>query len=237
MALKLIISAGGKNIRMRDFLDRYFNGIPKHLLPLPNKKTIIEEIIDNAKNFFDEIVISVNHETYPIFRKKLGDLEKITIEIDTHLTGPLGPICRELLKTKKRIYGCAGDFFCNFSWKEFEDFHNSHKKPISILVAPSLSIADGACFTLKDKIITSWKRVEETADFDIINIGAYIIDPHPLVVKKVSKIKYHKEDIFFNVFIPTKSVCGYNPNIIGFNINTPETYKKLCAWFRNQNHA
>lgn len=151
MALKLIISAGGKNIRMRDFLDRYFNGIPKHLLPLPNKKTIIEEIIDNAKNFFDEIVISVNHETYPIFRKKLGDLEKITIEIDTHLTGPLGP--------------------------------------------------------------------------------------NPLVVKKVSKIKYYKEDIFFNVFIPTKSVCGYNPNIIGFNINTPETYKKLCAWFRNQNHA
>lgn len=234
MSKKLIISAGGKNERMKDFLLEYFDGVPKHLLLLSKRKTIIEEITRSAQRYFEKIIISSNIENKFIFQRIFKNSNKVAIEIDKFLTGPLGPICRELLKTKKRVYGCAGDFFCQFSWKEFDKFHNSHTKPISILIAPSFSMSDGASFTLEKDIIVSWKRVKRTKNFDLINIGAYIIDPYPQVIKIISTIEYYKEDIFFDLFVPYRLVCGYNPNKIGFNINTPETYKKLYIWLKKK---
>lgn len=234
MGKKLIISVGGENKRMKGFIDSYFPNLPKHLLPLPTGKTIIEEIIENAKDYFDKIVLSASRKNYQKFKNFSNDVSKIYIEIDEFLNGPLGPFLRELLKTKKRCYGCAGDFYCKFSWKDFEKFHETHKKPISILVAPSISMNDGARFVIKNGIIVSWKRVKRTKNFDLINIGAYIIDPDPRVIKLIKKMCYYKEDLFFDLFIPEKMIAGYNPSIMGYNVNTPETYKKLCSFLENQ---
>lgn len=236
MPKELIISAGGENKRIKKFLLYHFNGIPKHLLPIychNHETTIIEKIVDDAKEHFDKIIISSNSKNTHIFRRTFKDFKKIVIEVDKFLTGPLGPICRKLLRSRKRSYGCAGDFFCEFSWKDFEKFHNSHDKPISILIASSFSMPDGAHFILDDRnIIVSWKRAKRTKDFDLINIGAYIIDPDPKVIKMVLDIAHHKEDVFFDLFVPKRLICGYNPGKMGFNINTFETYKKLLNWLK-----
>ena len=233
MVKKLIISAGGESKRMRNFLLKYFNNRPKHLLPLPTGKTILEEIVEKSLKYFSKIIISSNEKNKRFFQKIFKRKKIVSIEIDKFLTGPLGPICRELLKTRKRVYGCAGDFFCDFYWEEFEKFHNVHRKPISVLVAPSPSMPEGAKFILKGSLIVAWRRVKRTNDFDLINIGAYIIDPVSEVLKAISKIEYHKEDVFYDLFVPKGLVCGYNPGVLGFNINRVSTYKKLLNWLKN----
>jgi hypothetical protein len=118
-----------------------------------------------------------------------------------------------------------------FFWEEFENFHLIHNKPISILVAPSLSMPDGAFFELdQNNIVISWRRLEITRDFDLINIGAYIIDPLPEIIDIISKLEIHKEDYFFDMFVPKQLVAAYNPGAVGFNINTQETYEKMCKF-------
>jgi NDP-sugar pyrophosphorylase family protein len=236
MIKKLIISAGGENKRMKNFLLQQFNGIPKHLLPIPGKRSIIEEIVKRAENYFQKIIISANEKNKKFFQKIFRNSKKVYVVIDKFLTGPLGPICRELLRTKKRTYGCAGDFYCEFDWKEFEEFHSNHSNPVSILVAPSVSVPDGAYFEIEKKTnkVISWKRRERTKEFDIINMGAYIIDPTSEVLNIISTIKYHKEDVFFDLFVPKGLIYAYNPNKIGFNINVPATYEKMCSFLKEK---
>jgi NDP-sugar pyrophosphorylase family protein len=191
----------------------------------------LKKIVKDADSYFDKIIISSNGGNQKIFQKIFQSNSKVRIIEDKYLTGPLGPICREILEIRQRVYGCAGDFYLDFSWKEFENFHLIKNKPISILIAPSLSMPDGALLELdQNNVVISWRRLNRTRDFDLINIGAYIIDPLPEVIDIISKFKVHKEDYFFNMFIPKQLVAAYNPGTIGFNINTQETYEKMCKF-------
>lgn len=147
------------------------------------------------------------------------------------MTGPLGPMVRALLVTKQRTFGCAGDFYCDFSWKEFEKFHDTHGLPISILVAKSVPAPDGARFHLNDDSkISRWERVAKTTKDDRINIGCYIVDPVPEVISGLQALEKHKEDSFFDVFVPKKMVAGYDPGTLGFNVNVAEVYEHLLRF-------
>lgn len=225
----LHVSAGGKNVRLKKFLKQEFNGIPKHVLPLPQKKmTVIEAIIKNAEKYFDKIIIEANNFNVcfisPLFYHKV----KVLTVIDNICSGPLGPTVRELHRRKKRIYGCAGDYYCDFSWYDFEKFHDSHDLPVSILISKSVPAPKGAKFNLNKTHVKSWERVKMTKKTDLINIGVYIIDPSEDILKETKKMTWHKEDVFFDKLIQKKLLAAYNPGGIGFNINTPVIFKSLC---------
>lgn len=235
---KLVIMAGGECSRIGDFLKKNFKKIPKHILPLPGKhRTLIEAIIYNSIDEFDEIIIEANYQNAIFFKSIFNGNKKIIVEIDDVHSGPLGPIARKI-NEQERIYACAGDMFCEFSWKFFEDFHNSHEKPISLLIARSAPAPKGARFFKDNNNNLCWERVQNTTNNDFINIGAYIIDSHPKILeifnemnKKRSIIK-HKEDNFFDLGIKNNLVCAYNPKIIGFNVNVPDVYLKLYNYLK-----
>lgn len=228
----LIISAGGNGTRIKSLLTEKFNGIPKHILPLPQKSTIIEEIVTNALSFFDRVVISANDENKNFIKALIGNHEQVEIVIDSLCTGPLGPMIRELLDKRNIVYGCAGDFYCEFEWDNFNSFHKDHRSPISILVSKSLAVPEGAKFIVKDGLVTNWERISHTDDSDLINIGAYIITPDPELLTEIRTLSKHKEDNFFNTFIPNKKVFAFNPGGTGFNVNIPRVYYELCNYLR-----
>lgn len=224
----LHISAGGRGERIAAYIASIKPFLPKHLLPIPTEgRTILGEIIFRAHAHFEEITIWSSKETYPRISLALEDLMPVRVRVDVEMSGPLGPMVRNLLTTNQRTFGCAGDFYCDFSWKEFENFHNSHGLPISILVAKSVPAPDGARFHLNDNNITGWERVEKTTKEDRINIGCYIVDPVPEVISEFQSLKEHKEDFFFNVFVPKKLVAGYDPGTLGFNVNVAKVYEHL----------
>jgi len=225
----LYVSAGGNNTRLKNFLKENFNNIPKHILPLPTKRlTIIETIIENASNHFDRIIIEANSQNIIFISPFFFNLLKVKTVIDNICSGPLGPIIRILQEKKERVYGCAGDYYCNFSWADFENFHNSHNMPVSILVSKSVPTPKGAKFNVNSGKIMSWERVECTSGNELINIGGYIIDPAEKILKAIREITWHKEDVFFDLLIKHGFIGAYDPGGIGFNINTPIIYKSLC---------
>lgn len=224
----LHVSAGGRGERIAAYIASIRPSLPKHLLPIPTEgKTILGEIILKAHSYFDKITIWTSKETYPWMVLAFKDLVSVEVRVDTEMTGPLGAMARELLTTKQRVFACAGDFYCNFSWEEFERFHDAHGLPISILIAKSVPAPGGARFYLKNSNIIKWERVKKTKEDDRINIGCYIVDPIPEVISGLETLKKHKEDIFFNIFVPKKLVAGYDPVVPGFNVNVAEVYEHL----------
>lgn len=233
---KLIISAGGKNTRIKNYLVDRFSDIPKHILPLPKyNTTVLEKIVRDALSFFSEIVITTNENNYVFIRSLFSHYVNVSIVIDKICNGPLGPMFRELILKKETVYACAGDFFCNFSWKKFNDFHASNDSDISILIAKSMPTKDGARFIKGDiNKIQSWERVTITNTNDWINIGCYIVKPNEALIDAIEKMPFAKEDIFFDYFIPKGNISGFDPGEISFNINTPGNYEALCAYIENK---
>ena len=232
----LHISAGGNGSRISAYCSTIGPGTPKHLLPLPAPGgTILGEILFNSGSYFDQSIVwtnSGNHSLIQTSTQTLG--ANIRYCEDTDLTGPLGPLVRSLLSGESRTYGCAGDYYCNFNWSDFESFHDSHGSPISILVAKSVPTLQGAKFNLNESgVINSWERVEHTTFNDRINIGCYIVDPDQRVLSMLASMNRHKEDLFFDGFIPKGLVYGYDPQNTGFNINIPEVYHRLLETLNN----
>ncbi len=224
----LHISAGGRGERMASYISSIAPFLPKHLLPLPTPgKTILGEIVFRATSNFEDIRIWSSKETYPHIIFNIEKLAPVNIDIDAEMTGPLGPMIRNILNSNQRVYGCAGDFYCDFSWAEFEAFHLSHDFPVSILVAQSMAAPQGARFILDKHQVVQWERVERTTVEDFINMGCYIVEPDPEVIRMLRSMKEHKEDAFFDLLIKEGLVGGYNPETRGFNVNVPEIYESL----------
>jgi len=231
MSKELVISAGGKSSRIRSFLDQQSEGMPKHLLNLPNQHHfLLGRIIESARNYFESIRVSASSENIHFLQPVFESSHGVRVEVDQFCSGPLGPLVRSLLEGRERAYGCAGDFYCQFSWKEFERFHDSHERSISILVAQSAPTKNGAKFNLNNQCIDSWERLGQTNGEDLINIGAYIIDYDKKIIPFLESMQHHKEDPFFDELIPLGHIAGYNPGVLGFNVNTYETYVQLCQY-------
>lgn len=225
----LHVSAGGRGERIADYIATFRPFLPKHLLPIPREgKTILGEIVFQALKHFGEVKVWSSKETYPMISLALEKLVPAKVKVDARMSGPMGPMIRSLLHSKTRVFGCAGDFYCDFSWSEFEKFHEAQGLPISILVSKSIPAPGGARFLIgENAIITGWERVRITTNDDRINMGCYIVDPVPEVVAVLKEMKVHKEDPFFDALIPKKLVTGYDPGVMGFNVNVSAVYESL----------
>lgn len=224
----LHVSAGGRGERIAEYIASSGTVIPKHLLPIPTVgKTILGEVVYTAQQHFEDVCVWVSKENHHQIAVALGEPPSVRITVDKEMTGPLGPIVRNLLATQSRTFGCAGDFYCDFSWREFEKFHDAHGLPISILSTRSVAAPKGARFHINNGVVTAWDRVSHTTVEDNINIGCYIVDPAPAILSELQSMKKHKEDPFFDAFVSRKLVAGYDSGNIGFNVNVAEVYQNL----------
>jgi len=142
--------------------------------------------------------------------------------------GPLGPMVKDIMRTKEQTFSCAGDYWANFKWGDFLEFHDQQDTPVSILVAPSVPTFEGARFKVGDDgIVTGWERVDRTTSEDLINIGAYIVDPEKLVMKKLRELTWHKEDPFNDAMIADGLMSAYVLDDTAYNVNNPQVYAAL----------
>lgn len=226
---KLHISAGGKNLRLKNFLEESYNNIPKHVLPIPGLKSIIEKIIVDAEPEFDQFIIHANERNAHFFKSLFRNKSNVSVLIDNICNGPLGPVIRDLSNNGNISYSCAGDLVCDAIWNDVISFHKSHNLPVTILVAKSTPVPLGARFKLKGEIIDSWERVDQTDQNDLINIGYYIFNKE--VIPFIKKMNSLDENNLFETLIPQKKVAAYVYNGLAFNINTPISYEKMCQFY------
>ncbi len=225
---RLHISAGGTNTRLKDFISKNYGTLPKHLLPIPAPEgNLLGQIMRDAEMYFSRMTVWVGKHNIREFLPLVPRYQSATYVADQYMTGPLGPLVRHTLQHKVRSYGCAGDLYCKFEWGVMEQFHEQHGCPITILLAPSVPVTDAAVFDCADSgKVVDWSR-RDSHDGDLINIGAYIIDPTPEVLQMLEGLDSHKEDSFNDAAIRRGLMAGYVPGSIGFNVNTYTSYEQL----------
>jgi NDP-sugar pyrophosphorylase family protein len=231
----ITISAAGKATRIRDWMceQGFPEGTPKSALPTGAGETLLGRIVRQAMPIGHPQIFG-NYDTM----RGLGEIEDlprdVTLVVNRNITGPLGPIYLDTLRTEKQSYMAAGDFWADFSWQDFVDFHNDHDKLASILVAPSVPTMQGARFNVQaDGSVQSWERVERTTNSDLINIGCYIMDGQDEGMREViSRLnpKTHKEDPFNDAMIAIDSLAAFVLNGPAFNANNSSVYQAMVKY-------
>lgn len=228
----ITISAAGQGSRIRNAMNEmgYPSSMPKSLLPTGNGETLLGRISRQASEM-GHVMVYVNYDHVRTIGEHKDMPSDISLLINRNVYSALGPIYLDLLRTGKRSLMAAGDFWADFKWSDFLQFHENHDKPVSILVGPSVPTCEGAKFNVtNDGTVLSWDRVDKTTAKDLINIGAYIIDPEKSVMKTVQTLhhdKNHKEDPFNDAMIKAELMAAYVLEETAYNVNNIDVYKAL----------
>lgn len=228
----ITISAAGNGERMRSTIAQlgFPEDTPKPLLPTGNHETLVGRIARQAMEIAN-IELYANYDTIRPIGEHPDTPRDIQLLVNRNITGPLGPLYLDIFRSDDQSMMAAGDFWAKFKWSEFLKFHNSQDTPVSILVAPSVPTYEGARFNVQDNgVVKNWERVERTSDTDLINIGAYIVDPEKLVLKKIRELTTHKEDPFNDTMIKSGLLSAYVLEQPAFNVNNAEIYLAMSAY-------
>lgn len=234
----ITISAAGQGSRIREAMTNmgYPEDLPKSLLPTGAGETLLGRITRQAMEV-GHVMLYVNYDHVRTIGESPDMPSDISLLINRNVYGPLGPIYLDLARTGRRCMMAAGDFWAEFEWSKFLAFHESHHKPVSILVGPSVPTKGGAKFHVAaDGTVQSWERVEHTTADDLINIGAYIIDPEKAVLQNIASLapRDHKEDPFNDMMIRDGLMAAYVLKEPAFNVNNEMVYKELARYTRDR---
>lgn len=224
------VSAGGNGTRIKEGMEYlgFSPGFPKHLLPTgEGSETLLGRIIRQAKEV-GHVAVYANYDNVRFIGESRDIDPDISLQIARGFNGPMTAMIKAIGRTNDRTFASAGDFWADFSWKDFAAFHEGHDRPVSILVGPSVPTYEGARFKVDDNgQVESWERVQRTSESDLINIGAYIVDPEKLVLRKLRELAWHKEDPFNDIMIEDKLMAAYVLETPSYNVNNPEVYAAL----------
>ncbi len=218
------VAAGGNGTRIREGMGYmgFPPEFPKHLLPTGEGETLLGRIVRQCLEI-GHVAIYANYDNVRHIGESSDIDQKTSLLIARNFNGPLTPLIRDITRTGERTYACAGDF-----WADFADYHRSHDRPVTILVGPSVPTREGARFNVGDDgTVKSWERVERTTSSDLINVGAYIVDPEKLVMKLFSELAWHKEDPFNDAMIKHDLMAAYVLDSTAYNVNNPSVYAAL----------
>jgi NDP-sugar pyrophosphorylase family protein len=238
MTRTLEVVAGGKGTRIRTLVQETLGDYPKHLLPLPvelaGASSLLGTVLLAGADDFSTFRVHVRDEAAETIGTALrADFgSRVVLAIDTELTGPLGPFAR-MLTAGETLYFAGGDAYCTWDWKNLIRYHEAHALPVTALFATTVGGPGGARITVAQDaargcaVVTRWDRVPDSADGDLMNIGAYIFDGTPEVLEIFAAQTKHSEDNILGELARRGLLAAYVSPDLGFNINTAETYTAL----------
>jgi NDP-sugar pyrophosphorylase family protein len=231
--------AGGRGSRLRTLLDERYPGLPKHLLPIRQPGTagtLLTHAIEQALVVFGHVRVHVAEADVELFEQYTAAYRRqISLVIDSHMTGPLGPVARRLRSVAEPVFAFGGDAYCRFDWQDMIGRHAAHDLPVTALVASSPGARGGARVMVRSAAgrcapVTCWERTAEIDDGELINIGGYVFDPTPSVRAVFAGAERHSEDAILGELARQGLLAAYVAGEPGFNVNTPETYFELCSY-------
>lgn len=217
--MRAVILAGGKGTRLKP----YTSSIPKPLVPLGGKTSIIEVIIRQlSKNGFKHITLAVNHLSH-LIKNSLGDGKKFGIKIDysseDKVLGTVGPLTN-IENLPEDFLVMNGDILTNLNYSSLLKLHKRKKNYITLATCERNSFIDfGTLESKKNKII---KFVEKpTLKFNV-SMGVYCVNLKS--IKELKKNKFLNFDTFIKKNIK-KKIFSYNHKGFWLDIGRIEDYE------------
>ena len=217
--MRAVILAGGKGTRLKP----YTSSIPKPLVPLGGKTSIIEVIIKQlSKNGFQHITLAVNHLSH-LIKNSLGDGKKFGIKIDysseDKVLGTVGPLTN-IGNLPEDFLVMNGDILTNLNYASLLKLHKRKKNYITLATCERKSFIDfGTLESKKNKII---KFIEKpTLKFNV-SMGVYCVNLKS--IKELKKNKFLNFDTFVKKNIK-KKIFSYNHKGFWLDIGRIEDYE------------
>ncbi len=217
--MRAIILAGGKGSRLKPYTEL----IPKPLVPIGGKTSIIEIIIKQLSKYgFNHITLAVNHLSH-LIESYLGSGKKYGIKIDyileNKVLGTVGPLTN-IKDLPENFLVMNGDILTNINYKSLLNLHKRKKNLITLATFKRNTFIDfGTLETKKNKVI---KFVEKpTLNFNV-SMGVYCLNKKAL--KNLKKNKFMNFDVFIKNNIK-KKIYAYNHKGFWLDIGRVDDYE------------
>ncbi len=218
-----IILAGGLGTRLKPLTDN----VPKPLLPIKGKP-MIQHMIQNLKKYgVNKIILSIGYKSEQI-KEYFGDGSslgvKITYSIEEEPLGTGGAIKLAARELTKPFFLAWGD---NLHDLDFNAMYKSYLRSapqVTMALTPREDVENFGVAKLKeDKIVTFVEKPQRNeAPSNLINAGAFIIDPECLKILPEGKSSMEKD--CFEKIAPLGEVSAYTHQGQWFPTDTLEKY-------------
>ena len=224
-----IIISGGLGTRLRPLTDN----TPKPLLPIKGKPTV-QHIIENLKKHgVKQIIHSVGYKAQMIedyFKAKPLGISIKHIKEDEPL-GTGGAIKLASIGLNGPFFLTWGDNLMDINWTELHKTHLKNNSQITMALTPREDVENFGVAKLQGEKIISFieKPKRELAPSNLINAGAFVIDP--VCLKILPEGRSSIEMDCFEKLAPLGKISAYIHQGQWFPTDTLEKYSLACQNF------
>jgi len=219
-----IILAGGLGTRLRPLTDT----VPKPLIPIGDKP-LLQHIIENLKKYgVKNIILSVGYKAELIeeyFKDGSWLGLKISYSPESLPLGTGGAIKQAAEGLKKPFFLQWGDNLMDVNWKEMYEEYIASKAKILMVLTPREDVENFGVAKLEGKKILMFveKPSREEAPSNLINAGAFVINPDVLNILPQGKSSIEKD--CFEKLAPKGEIYAYLHTGQWFPTDTMEKYE------------
>lgn len=231
MITTAIILAGGLGSRLRPLT----NKIPKPLIPIKNKP-LLQHIIENSKKFgVNKFIISTGYKGEMVknyFKDGTGFGVNIAYSPESLPLGTGGAVRKAAFGLKYPFFLLWGDNLMDIDLQKMYREYEKHKPLILMALTPREDVENFGVAKLEgNKIITFVEKPRrEEAPSNLINAGAFIVNPKALEILPSGKTSIEKG--CFEKLAPEGKICAYIHHGQWFPTDTMEKYETAQEKFQ-----
>ena len=225
-----IILAGGLGTRLQPLTD----DTPKPLLPLKGKP-MIAHIINNFKKYgVNNIILSIGYKSKQI-KEHFGDGSKygvnIIYSIEEEPLGTGGAIMLAAKDLTKPFFLAWGDNLADFDLHAMYKAYLRDAPQVTMALTPREDVENFGVAKLEENKIINFveKPQREEAPSNLINAGAFIIDPQCLKILPQGNSSMERD--CFEKLAPLGEISVYKHEGQWFPTDTLEKYSDACLNF------
>lgn len=207
--MEAIILAGGFGTRLRPLT--YTRA--KSLLPIMNKP-MISHLIETLPEEVDKVILAVNYRKNQIedYFKKNDCGKKIIVNDEPTPLGTGGAVKFAEEHITDRFFVLNSDIICSLDLKEMINFHAKNNAVGTISLWPVENVSEFGVADVKENgniIDFVEKPRKEDAPSNLINAGAYLLEPEVLDYIETGRLISMEKEIFPQIINDTGRFYGF----------------------------
>tara|TARA_A100000171_G_C2139965_1_gene154255 strand:+ start:544 stop:1251 length:708 start_codon:yes stop_codon:yes gene_type:complete len=219
--MRAVILAGGKGRRLLP----YTHFIPKPLVPIGDKYTILEIIIKQLANSgFTHITITVNHLSH-LIKSFFGNGERYNVFIDyseeTKELSTIGPLTL-INDLPQDFLVMNGDILTDMNYAEFMDYHQENKSSVTVSVKKREVCLDFGIIEYDENKKINRFREKPSISYDV-SMGVYCLNKKTIDALTPNKF-YGFDNLMYDSLQRKSGVLIYPYNGFWRDIGRHEDY-------------
>lgn len=234
--MEAIILAGGFGTRLRPLT--YTRA--KSLLPILNKP-MIAHLIETLPKEVDKVILAVNYRKKQIeeYFKENDYGKEIVVNDEPTPLGTGGAVKFAEKHITDRFFVLNSDVICSLSLKEMIEFHKKNNAVGTISLWPVENVEEFGVADVKDNgniIRFVEKPRKEDAPSDLINAGAYLLEPKVLDYIETGRLISMEKEIFPQIIDDTGKFYGFKFSGYWMDIGRIKSYLDIHQFLLDKNN-